>query len=648
MPRPRFLALLVLVAVIAAVSLAAVPTPVAAQSSDDFVPVTDEMLQEPDPADWPMWRRTLDGWGYSPLDQVTRENVGDLRLAWSRALMAGTQEVTPLAYGGVFYMPNGSDVIQAIDAATGDLVWEYRRDLPEDVYEYVGGNARSMRNIAIYDRFIINVSDDDYAYALDATTGDLVWEYRRDLPEDVYEYVGGNARSIGTSPSTVSSSTSATPPTPGDRRDRVGDRDLRLPSDAGRAQLGPIADGRVISGRSCRPRGGPESCVVVAHDALTGEELWRRRTVPAPGEPGDETWGGVPYEERVHVGSWMPASYDPELRLIYQGTSVTSPAPKFLLGGVENKHLYHNSTLALDVETGEIRWFYQHLNDHWDLDHPFERLLVDTAVAPNPDAVTWINPRIQPGEVRKVVTGVPGKTGLVYTLDRETGEFLWATSTIAQNVISDIDGATGEVTENAEVTFTALGQEVLACPTWAGGKDWEAGAYSPLTNTMYMPLRNTCARMLATDNVRSERARALTAGGQGGLEIYALAARHQLTPGTDYLGTIHAVSAETGETAWVHEQRAATMPLMTTGGGLVFAGDVNGRFKALDQETGEVLWEINLGSPVVGFPISYTVGGRQYVAVNTGAGGGTNLRMTPELRPSVGSVLFVFALPDGE
>ena len=169
------------------------------------------------------------------------------------------------------------------------------------------------------------------------------------------------------------------------------------------------------------------------------------------GEPGDETWGGVPFEERVHVGTWMPPSYDPELRLIYQGTSVTSPAPKFMLGGVDNEHLYHNSTLALDVDTGEIRWYYQHLNDHWDLDHPFERLLLDTAVTPNPNAVAWINPRLRPGEVRKVMTGIPGKTGLVYTLDRETGEFLWATPTIAQNVISDINGATGEVTENSEV-----------------------------------------------------------------------------------------------------------------------------------------------------------------------------------------------------
>ena len=600
MPKPRFSATVLLVAAVAAGSFALSAASAEAQPAREFVPVTDEMLQNPDPADWPMWRRTLDGWGYSPLDQVNRDNVGELQMAWSRALPQGTQEVTPLAYGGVVYMPTLTDIIQALDATNGDLIWEYRRDLPDDVYEFVGGNARSMRNIAIYDRQIINISDDDYAYALDVETGNIVWETR------IFDY-------------------QETP--------------------AGHSSGPIIADGRVVSGRSCRPLGGPESCVLVAHDARTGEELWRRRTVPAPGEPGDETWGGVPYERRVHVGSWIPASYDPELRLIFQGTSVTSPAPKFMLGGVENTHLYHNSTLALEVETGEIRWYYQHLNDHWDLDHPFERLLVDTAVAPDPDAVSWINPRVQPGEVRRVVTGIPGKTGVVYTLDRETGEFLWATPTVSQNVINDIDGATGAVTENAEVTFTALGQEVLACPTWAGGKDWEAGAYSPLTNTMYMPLRNTCARMLATDDVRSERARALTAGGQGGLEIYALAARHQITPGEDDLGTVYAVSAETGRTVWLHEQRAATMSVMTTGGGLVFGGDVNGRFRALDQETGAVLWEINLGSPVVGFPITYAVDGRQYVAVNTGAGGGINLRMTPELRPSVGSVLFVFALP---
>ena len=180
----------------------------------------------------------------------------------------------------------------------------------------------------------------------------------------------------------------------------------------------------------------------------------------------------MPYEDRVHVGAWMVPSYDPALNLVYVGTSVTSPAPKFMLGGTDKKHLYHNSTLALDADTGEIVWYYQHLNDHWDLDHPFERLLVDTAVRPDRGAVSWINPRLQPGEVRKVLTGIPGKTGIVYTLDRETGEFLWATPTVTQNVVSHIDGATGVVTENAEVVFSREGQEVLSCPHAVGGKDW--------------------------------------------------------------------------------------------------------------------------------------------------------------------------------
>ena len=576
---------------LAAALLLATAGPVAAQSPADteFVPVTDAMLQNPADGDWLMWRRTLDGWGYSPLDQIDRDNVGDLRMVWTRALGPGAQQGTPIAYGGTLYMPNPNDIIQAIDAVTGDLRWEYRRDIPDDVNDYLGGLISVNRNIAIWDDMIIDTANDDYAFALNATTGELVWETQ------LFDYTQNPARH----------------------------------------SAGPIvANGKVISGRSCRPLRGPEACVIMAHDAETGEELWRRRLIPAPGEPGDESWGGVPYEERAHVGSWMVPSFDPELNLVYVGTSVTSPAPKFMLGGVDNKHLYHNSTLALDADTGEIVWYYQHLNDSWDLDHPFERLLVDTAVAPDASEVTWINPRIQPGETRRVVTGVPGKTGVVYTLDRETGEFLWARNTVTQNVISDIDGATGAVTENAELVFSAEGQEVLACPTWNGGKDWEAGAYSPLTNTMYMPLRNACARMLATT--------------APGTSHYALAVRNQIAPGTDQVGTVHAISAETGETLWLHEQRAATMSLVATGGGLVFGGDNSGRFKAWDQETGEVLWEINLGSAVTSFPISYAVDGRQYIAVGTGTASTASLfgRLTPEIRPSAGNNLFVFALPE--
>ena len=559
-----------------------------AQPLDELVPVTDAMLKQPAPGDWLMWRRTLDGWGYSPLDQITRDNVADLRMVWTRALTEGSQEGTPIAYGGVLFMPNPRDVIQAIDAVTGDLLWEHRREVPDDIARHVfAGHSTNNRNIAIYDTLIIDTSMDDHVFALDAKTGGVVWDTQ--------------ILDFRTHPATQSS--------------------------------GPIvADGKVISGRSCMPRGGPEACVIVAHDALTGEVIWRRQVIPRPGEPGYDSWGEVPYEERRHVGAWMVPSYDPELNLVYIGTSVTSPAPKFLLDGPDHDYLYHNCTLALDADTGEVVWYYQHLNDHWDLDHPFERILVDSVMTPDPDVVNWINPRLRPGEIRNVMTGIPGKTGIVYTLDRETGEFLWATTTIAQNVVSEIDGATGAVTENAELVFTREGQEVLTCPTWNGGKDWEAGAYSPLTNTMYFPLRNTCARMTATTEQ----------------PLYALALRHQLAPGTDQLGSVHAVSVETGSSPWVRQQRAATTSLVATGGGLVFGGDVNGRFRAMDQETGEVLWEINLGSPVTGFPISFEVDGKQYIAASVGTAGTATMfaAMTPELRPSFGNNLFVFALPE--
>ena len=575
--------------------------PIGAQTATDFVPVTDAMLQEPSPDDWLMWRRTLDSWGYSPLDQVTRDNVGSLRMVWSRGLTEGYQSGTPLIYDGVMYMPNPNDVIQAINATTGDLIWEHRREVPADVNDYVfAGLSTNNRNIAIHGDLILDTSVDDHVFALSARTGDMVWETQ------VLDY-------------TVNPATQGSGPI--------------------------IANGKLVTGRSCAPRGGPEACVVTAHDAMTGEELWRRRLIPAPGEPGDETWGDVPYDERTHVGAWMVPSYDPVLNLVYVGTSVTSPAPKFMLGGVDNAHLYHNSTLALDADTGEIVWYYQHLNDHWDLDHPFERILVDTAVAPEPSAVSWINPNLRRGEVRRVVTGIPGKTGVVYTLDRATGEFLWATPTVTQNVINHIDGATGVVTENSELVFSGLGQEVFACPTWNGGKDWEAGAYSPLTNTMYMPLRRTCARMLATRTFSDTTEAAET---ESRSALYGIAYRHQLAPGVEQLGTVQAISAETGETAWLHEQRAATMSLMATGGGLVFGGDVNGRFRAHDHESGDVLWEINLGSAVTGFPVTFAVDGRQYVAVSTGTGGTASHfgALTPEIRPSSGNTLFVFALPD--
>jgi alcohol dehydrogenase (cytochrome c) len=563
--------------------------PPLAQGTVSISPVTDAMLRNPAPGEWLQWRQNQAGWDYSPLNQINTRNVKQLQMVWSRAMGAGIQEAMPLVHDGVMFLPNPSDLTQAIDAASGDLKWEFRRPIPADANKYFPVPSIN-RNVAIYGKLIIDMGMDNYAYAINAETGKLAWETK------IHDYQKGAQQTSGPI----------------------------------------IANGKAIAGRGCEPEGGPDACVITAHDAVTGKELWRTRTIPRPGEPGSETWADVPDEARWHTGTWLVPSYDPELNLVYIGTSVTSPAPKFMLGGNDHEYLYHNSTLAINPDTGKIVWHYQHVVDHWDLDHPFERILVDTAVTPDKSEVTWINPRLKPGEKRKVLTGIPGKTGLVYTLDRATGEFLWARPTVYQTVISSIDGATGKVTVNPAALMHKQGDTVTVCPNANGGKNWQAGTYSPLGNVMFFPLQNTCMQETAIASKPSLDT------------LYAFASKASIAPGTDKVGTVQAISVETGKTLWKYEQRAGTMSLVSTAGGLVFGGDTAGRFRALDQKTGKVLWEVNLGSSVTGYPISYSVKGRQYVAVSTGislAGGGT-AQLTPEIRPSAGNNIFVFALPE--
>ncbi len=500
----------------------------------------------------------------------------------------GDQEGTPLVHDGMMYFPNPIDITQAFDAATGDFIWEYRR-------KRAGGRRRVLpcsgtnRNLAIYDNLILDNGADGYAYALDARTGELVWE------TFILDYRKGAKNSSG-----------------------------------------PIvANGKVISGRSCEPEGGPEACVITAFDAKTGKELWRTRTIPKPGEPGDETWGNVPYEKRWHVGMWMVPSYDPELNRIYVGTSVTAPAPKFMLGGNDEQYLYHNSTLALDADTGEIVWYFQHVVDHWDLDHPFERLLVETALAPDPEAVQWINPRVRPGEQRKVITGMPGKTGIVYTLDRETGEFLWARETTMQNVISDINVESGAATVNPDKLFTARRPGEADLPEHVRRQELSGRHLQPADAAHVLP----AAEHLHDDDVgggKAERRRALRDSH-----------RVQIAPGAENVGTIQAISVETGKTAGNASNARGTLSLISTGGGLIFGGDVNGRFRAYDQHTGEVLWEVNLGAAVNGYPADLR-GRRQAVRRRQHGRLGPRVRLarlSPELRPGTGNQLFVFALP---
>ena len=570
-------------------ALLAVPLAQQQPAPKPFVPVQDELLWKPNPADWLSWRRTLDGQGFSPLTEINRNNVRQMRLMWTRPLNGAQNESTPLVYNGIMYVPNSGDVIQAYDAKTGSLLWEYKRPS--------GGGMRN-RTMAIWGTTLLDASGDNQIYAIDATTGKLVWE------------------------------TAVLPP--------------KAPASATGGPI--IANGKVISGRQCQPAATTDACIVTAHDAKTGKEVWRFRTIPRPGEPGSETWGDVPDNERWHVGTWMVPSYDPETNLVIVGTSVTIPAPKFVLGGNDKQHLYHNSTLALNADTGKLVWYYQHLVDHWDLDHPFERVLADVAVAPDPKEVPWINPRIKPGERRKVITGIPGKSGIIYTLDRQTGEFLWARPTVMQNVVKSIDGATGKVTVNPDVTFSKKGETHFVCPSSTGGKNWPAGAYNPNLNVMYYPLQNTCMNATTTVDTRDPKA-------VYGLQMPLVAAPSSDKPGappTDKIGTVVAISAETGKTLWKFDNRAGMLSLVATAGGLVMGGDANGVFRAWDDRSGKVLFEVNLGAPVSGYPISYAVDGKQYVAVPTGGSlvaGSTN-RLTPELKQgTTTSNVYIFALP---
>ncbi|MDZ7799291.1 MAG: PQQ-binding-like beta-propeller repeat protein [Trueperaceae bacterium] len=560
---------------------------------ENFQPVSQETLENPAPGDWLMARNNYASWGHSALDQITPENVDQLTLAWASGMEPGPNEAEPLVYDGIMYLPNPNDVIQAFDAATGDLIWEYRRDLPEDLDRTtIAGLGNITRNIAIYEDKIFHATYDAHIIALDAQTGQLEWE------------------------------------TP------VGDPRVIAQT------TGPIIlDGKVVNGRACDPA-LPGGCFITAHDVESGEELWRTHTIPRPGEPGSETWGDLPLESRLHVGAWGQAgAFDPELNLIYWGTSVPAPSPEILRGTEGEDVLYSNSTLAINADTGEIEWYFQHLpRDNWDMDHPFERILVDSAIAPSEDDVLSMNPDVEPGTEYKVMTGIPGKTGVVWTLDRETGEFLWAKETVRQNVIESVSGS-GEVTVNEDVIPDSIDDPYgLVCPTMLGGKNWMPGAYNPNTNAIYMPLQNMCMEP------------EISVAEWTPADLYGLSFNTMIAPGEENVGTVQAVSVETGETLWTFETRTGTMPLLSTGGNLIFGGDSARNFRALNAETGEVEWETRLSGSVSGDPISYSVDGEQYIAIPAGSGNaavvGGYLALTPEVSvPNTGNTLYVFKLP---
>ena len=551
---------------------------------EDYGPVTAAMLIDPPAGDWLMWRRTYGHWGYSPLEQINRSNVDELRLAWAWTMERGLQETTPLVHDGVMFLPQACDFVEAVDARDGTLLWTYRRTR----VEHIARLACANRNAVLFGDRLFIATHDAFLVALNALTGEVEWE------QQVGDWTIGHHYSGGPQ----------------------------------------LIEGQVVAGMSgCYYIN--TRCWISAHDPETGVELWRTHTLAYSGEPGGDTWGDVPDEERRGGSSWIAPSYDPELGLIFAGVAVPVPWGSVQRGKVGDA-LYTNSTLALDASTGEIVWHFQHLpGDDFDQDHPYERVIVETEVAPDASAVEWINPAIRPGERRKVVTGIPGKPGIIWTLDAATGDFLWARSTHFQNVIVGVDVEGRKGIPNPELARPEIGQEVIVCPHASGGTNWQAAAYHPGTNALYSSGNNTCMEYTL-----------LPVEPTTGMYHSSADYRKIPVPGPDEnVGVFTAVSLETGRTLWQHRPRAGMSGSgRTTGGGLVFTTDDARRFRAFDAVTGEVLWEQILNSTAGGFPVSYLVDGVQYIAIAVG-GGPNALILTPEIRQrSGGNTLFVFRL----
>lgn len=542
---------------------------------DNYLPVTDWMLQNPAAADWLSWRRTLDGQAHSPLDEITPENVGDLRLVWSWALRPGPQQTTPLVHDGVLFIANPGEVVQALDAATGDLIWEYDRGADAPGSSFGGPPAgRMTRNISMYDDKIYLNTADAHVVAIDARSGEEVWD--TDIDQGVgYQFSSGSI----------------------------------------------IADGKVVSGLTGCGRYREESCYIVGLDATTGEELWRTSTVALPGQRGGDTWGDLPPMFRAGSDSWIPGSYDPVTRTLFHGTSQAKPWAR-AVRGTDGDALYTNSTLALDPDTGEMKWYYQHLpGETLDMDEVFERILVDY------------------DDRRSVFT--MGKIGVLWEMALQTGRFRNAHD-LGYQTVADIDSVTGQVTYR-DGTIPVIGEEIYWCPSTAGFKSWRAMSYHPGMEAFFIPINLNCETAVfgPVDRV---------AGGGGTGPVRRT--NHHHPDSEEQLGEFVAMSMRTGDVLWRRRFRTPiNSAALTTAGGLAIAGGWDRQVYAFDAGSGETLWETRLPTSVQGFPITYAVGGKQYLAVPVGAGGASwggmlPADLTPEKRrPVGGNGLFIFALP---
>ena len=619
--------------------------------------VTMDMLQNPSPNDWLMYSRTYDAQRFSPLNQITKQNVGQLKQVWSKDMVTGTQESIPLVHDGIMYVMNpgapGSQaggVIWALDATNGKLIWEYRR----------AGGASNSKAFAMYLDLIFYPGTDGSIVALDMRTGQVRWE------------------------------TKAT-------------------NNGGRLSSGLFMAGdKIISGRTC---GNPpqQGCYIAAHDAKTGTELWRFYTAAGDEDPkASQSWGGAPIANRSASTWGLTGSYDPVKKIIYWGVANPTPNTRSARhGGNSNAigfsapaDLYSNSTVALNPETGKLLWYYQHLpGDDWDQDYTNERILFTTTVNPDPKYVKWINTSVPKNSQHEVSASV-GEGGGLFLLDRNDGKFLWATPfpyDTPRFLIKKID-PDGKSWINDAVINDMPGERHVICSY--NTKSYWPMAYHPGKNSLYIPYVDNCLDMTAAgpagtpiapapyevtpsvckgpDNPASAAgtAPALPAaapaggrggaagtpagaaqGGRGGAPAPAAGAsvperrnaiRRDGSDPQKFAG-VAKVNMTTGEIKYLFEGCApGNGATLVTAGDVVFWGDLARNFRAIDADSGKVLWQTALPGSIQNSTITYAVNGKQYVAVLTGRGGIsasliTQANITPP--PTNTNGVYVFALP---
>ncbi len=543
--RRSFVAAGILIAFTAVTPLGQQPPASTAAAPRNYRSVTADRLRNPDAGDWLMVRRTYDGWGYSPLKHITPQNVSRLEPVWTFPTgQENGHEAPPIVNDGVMFIATPGNQVLALDARSGQLIWRYRRPLPEGVVLL----HPTSRGVALSGDKVLFAAGEAVLVALDAASGREVWTTT----------VADNSKGYYMS-------------------------------------LAPLVVGNTVmigaSGGEFGVRG-----FVAAYDVETGRERWKTYMVPAPGEAGSETW---PKGEQWQTGGasvWITGNYDPETNLAFWGTGNGGP---WMGDQRPGDNLYTSSTVALDVATGAIKGHFQyHPNDSWEWDEVSPPILVDYR---------------RNGRTVKGLIDV-ARNGYLWFLERTSGRinFVEGKPYVKHNVFASLDPKSGRPNVDP-ARQPGTNKRAEFCPSHWGGKNWPPIAYSPDTRMIYIPANeNLCSSMIGKP-VSYVAGKSFT-GASNTLTI---------APGADHIGEVQAWNVDTGARVWTHPFPNSTNwgPILATGGGLVFSGGTSDRmFRAFDAATGKILWQVQTQSGVIGQPSSFLVDGRQYIAVQSGWG----------------------------